>query len=777
MLNKKMFRDIKLNLSQFITIFLMVFIGVLAYTGIEAYMSGMEVTADKFYSENNLQDLNAIGTNFKEEDITNIEKINNVVKAEGKLALTANVNKDKSLLINFIEENDISKFYIVKGKKFNKNLKGVWLDNFYATENNLKIGDEITFKYDGFEFKEKIIGFINVPDHIYDVKDESELFPNHENYGFAYLSVNEIEAYLKYKTAKELNINEDNLSNFNYKDYLIYNYIMVDVNKKANVKKIKKEIDKMDSVTATVKIEDTSSYSVYQGEIEEGQTYVGVFSGLFIFIAMLSVITTMTRLVKNQRVQIGTLKALGFKKYKVIFHYINYGFFISLVASILGIIAGYFGIGKIFIDMEMSYFELPNGKPILELSSFIVAILVVLCVMFVTYLTCRKYLKKSPAETLRVEMPTVKKGSLNLLTKGFFKKLSFSSKWNIRDMFRNKLRTIMGIVGISGCCMLIVCAFGMLDSINKFIDLQFEDLYNFKYKLSLSENITDEDLNKLKNTYGNSTSMSLLIEINGESNNIFITDANNLVRFVNSTDDFIKIDNDEGVYITRKLAKEKNLKIGDKITWHLMGTNKKFTSKVVGINKDPQNQNITMSKKYYESLGNTYKPDSLYTNKDIKVKEIKNVTLIQDKTKLRKSMDKMLNTMKSMIVLIIFVAILLGTVIIYNLGILSYSEKEYQFATLKVLGFKDKQIKNIFIKQNNIITIIAIIIGLPLGFYLTDWLFKQAIADNYDFAAHITLFTYLYALIGTFAVSYIVSKYLSRKIKNIDMVSSLKGNE
>ena len=137
----------------------------------------------------------------------------------------------------------------------------------------------------------------------------------------------------------------------------------------------------------------------------------------------------------------------------------------------------------------------------------------------------------------------------------------------------------------------------------------------------------------------------------------------------------------------------------------------------------------------------------------------------------------MLSMMKTMLILIISIAILLGGIIIYNLGILSYTEKQYQFATLKVLGFKDKQIESIFIKQNNWVAIISIIFGLPLGFYLTDWLFKTAIEEHYDFGASITIKTYILSALGTFIVSYLVSKFLARKIKKIDMVSSLKGNE
>ena len=159
-----MLRDIKRNLSQFITIFLMVFIGVMAYSGIEAYMDGMKKTADVFYSENNLQDLNIIGNNFINTDLENIKKIENVKNAERKLSVTGTTDNDNTLLLNFIESNDISKFYLFDGEEFNVNTSGVWLDNFYAIENNLKVGDTISVKYDGLSLSEKRVGLINVPD-------------------------------------------------------------------------------------------------------------------------------------------------------------------------------------------------------------------------------------------------------------------------------------------------------------------------------------------------------------------------------------------------------------------------------------------------------------------------------------------------------------------------------------------------------------------------------------------------------------------------------------
>ena len=789
MLRKKMFRDIKNNLSQFITIFLMVMIGVMAYSGIEAYMDGMTETGNKFYTENNLQDLNVMGTNFSNDDLVTIKDIKHVKDAERKLSVTALTDNDKTLLLNFIESNNISKFYVFDGEKFDSNKSGVWLDYFYALENDIKVGDTILVKYEDLNLNEEVLGLVNIPDHLYDVRDESELYPDRKEFGFAYLSINEIsEDYIKNKVMKELNITDIDvfnrvMPNFNYKDYLIFNSVMVDVDNNDYRDDVKNTIeDKVKNALAIINIEDTSSYVTYQGEIDEGKTYVGVFSGLFLFIAMLSVITTMTRVVKNQRIQIGTLKALGFSNRKVLFHYIGYGFWISIVASIVGLILGYFFIGNVFINLEMEFFEIPNGHPVLNSNSYLVAILVVLVIAIITYFTGRSILKDNPAETLRNTIPSVNKKSLNITTKGIFKKLSFSSKWNIRDMFRNKMRTFMGIAGVVGCCMLIVCALGMLDSMNHFVDLQFSKLYNFDYKLNIKSDISDESLADLKNKYGDKTSMSLGIEIkNGskrESNNIFVTDAYNYVRFVDKKDNYTKVDSNDGVYVTYKLASTKGYKLGDKISWHIYGDDKYYTSEIIGFNKDPQNQNITMTREYLESLDIEYKPDSLYTNYDLsKIKEINGVENIQDIESLKEGMNGMLSMMKTMLVLIIGIAVLLGAIIIYNLGILSYTEKQYQFATLKVLGFKDDQIKKIFIKQNDWIAVISIIIGLPLGFYLTDWLFKTAIEEHYDFGAFITIRTYVISAIGTFIVSYLVSKLLARKINKIDMVSSLKGNE
>ena len=729
-LNKKVLRDIRQNKMQFFNIFIMVFLGVFVFAGIHAYMDGMDVSASKYYESNNFEDLWLTGENFTTQDLEDVKKIENVKNAERQLIINTELenHKDVTLETIFIESNEIAKLYAVEGEEFQKGKKGVWLDSYLAKNLNLKVGDEISLKYKEYTITEKILGLVTSPDHVYFVKDDSAIFPTHKDYGFVYLSSNE----------------------FPIEGYEIFNQIIVDVDN--------------------------------TNKIEEGATYSSVlFTLLFLFIAILSVVTTMNRFVKKQRTQIGTLKALGFKNGKIIRHYVSYGFYISLIASILGIIAGRFILGGFFLNMEMSYFEIPVYSTIIIPEVYYLAVIVVVLITAVTYLSCRRILKEPAVESLRVEVPKVKSTKFDLTTKGIFKKSSISTRWNLRDIGRNKSRSIMAIVGIIGCTMLIVCAFGMLDTMNSYLNWEFDIINKFEYKISLANNYTDEELKSLEEKYGNATSQSLGIELKvddkKETNSIIVNDAKDYLKYTDHNKNYIDL-KDNGVYITEKLAGKYNLKIGDIITWHIFGDDTWYISKIVGLNRDPQSQILNMTKTYYESLGLKYRADSIYTNSDLSdVKKLAGVDTIQNISNLRSGMESMMQTVKTMVVLLIVVSAILGFVIIYNLGILSFTEKQYQFATLKVLGFKNKQIKKIFIKQNLWLSIIGIIIGLPLGYFMIDYIFKSALGDNYDFSATIKWISYLCSTIGSLIVSLFVNKTLSRKVNTIDMVSSLKGNE
>lgn len=808
MLFKKMLRDIARNKSQFITIFIMVFLAVFAFAGVHAYMDGMKASADVYYENQNLQDLWITSENFTDEKIQEIKNIENVNDVERYIRIKANVNGSEKYTnpltnkpvddliyeCNFIESNNINKMYIIEGEEFSKDTPGIWIDDYLAKNLGIKVGDELELSVEGTVFKEKVMGLMEAPDHVYFMKDETAIFPTHTDFGIAYLSINEFpKDYIYSKIIDKMEIDSSkienkeeflkaNIPNFNIDDYMSFPFAIVDVNDVSKLNDTKNEIkNNVDGIiTATTRDEDIS-YDGYKREAEEGETYSGVFSGLFVFIALLSVVTTMNRFVKRERIQIGTLKALGFKRGRITLMYVGYGLFISIVAGILGIILGNLVIGNTFLKMEMDYYEIPyyNIKtlPIV----YYVTIGIVAIVTLVTYLSCRKVLKEPAAQALRVERPKIKVREHSITTWKLFSKLSLSSKWNLRDVLRSKARTMMALVGIAGCTMLVVTAFGMLDSMNAYMDWEFGTINNFEYKLNLSEDYTDEQYNAIISKYGDNTSKTLAVEFKNNDEIIVkqltINDASDMLQVTDHNRKPFKM-NDDGIYITEKMSKAYNLKVGDKFEWHVIGSDKWYESKVAGLNRDPQFQQFNCTKKYYDTIESDYRADSVYTNEDLsKTKEIAGVSTIQTINNLKDGMNSMLGMMYSLIALLIVVSVILACVIIYNLGSLSFGEKEYQFATLKVLGFKYKQIKDIFIKQNLWIAIGAIIIALPLGNYMTDYIFKNAIGDTYDFSAMIKPITFIGAAIGTYVVAFIVNKLLGRKIKKIDMVTSLKGNE
>ena len=854
-LNKKIFRDIWKNKSQFITIFLMVFLAVFAFTGIHAYMDGMRESSKIYYDNQNLQDIWLTSENFKEEKLEEIKKVDNVKNVERLLTINANVidserftNLDTNkpiddLLIecNFIETNNINKMYLVEGEEYSKEKKGLWLDYYLAKNIGIMVGDELELSIEGNNFKERVVGLVEVPDHVYFIKDESAIFPEHNDYGFAYLSINEFPQNYIYdkildsdemqdaiKNLKDLKkqlnnygitdynlipsmildkidgLEKNNLSkalklidnykehkkdfikaldkDFKIEDAYMFPYAIVDVAETSKVNETKNKIkdNVNDIITATLR-DDNFSYEGYKREAEEGETYSGVFSGLFVFIAILSVVTTMNRFVKKERTQIGTLKALGIKRRKITLMYINYGFFISLIASILGIILGNVTMGKYFLEMEMVYYEIPYYNITIIPLVYEVAVGIVAIITLVTYLSCRKILKEPAAQALKIEQPKIKVNDNSFTTKKAFNKLSLSTKWNIRDVARSKARTLTAVVGIIGCTMLVVVAFGMYDSLKSYVSWEFGTINNFEYKLSLATDYTKKQYDEIISKYGDNTSKTVGIEFKNDDDIIVkpltINDSNGLLQVTDHNRNPIKMQ-DNGLYITEKMIQINNLKIGDIVEWHIVGSDNWYKTKIIGVNRDPQSQQFNCTKVFFDTLDEEYKADSVYTNNDLTgVKEIGGVNTIQTKKNLEDGMNSMLNMMYSLIYVLITVSIILAVVIIYNLGILSFSEKEYQFATLKVLGFKYKQIKKIFIKQNIWIGIFAILIALPLGFYTTDYIFKNAIGDSYDFEAMIKPITFIFSALGTFIVVYIVNQFLARKIKKIDMVSSLKGNE
>ena len=308
----------------------------------------------------------------------------------------------------------------------------------------------------------------------------------------------------------------------------------------------------------------------------------------------------------------------------------------------------------------------------------------------------------------------------------------------------------------------------MLNTLDNFISWQYDDIYHFKNQLTLeTPGVLPDDLE----SYG--TTESLGIEIKDEGlESLVIDDSGKFITYTNYNKEKMDLP-DDGVMITEKLADKYNLEIGDDLTFKIYGTDTWHTLEVTAINRAPSAQNVTMSRENYESLGYTYVPAVVYTDENVN----SDYGVVYDEDTLRENSSTMLNTMSSVIVIMIVAALLLGAVVIYNLGILSYTEKIRELATLKVLGFNSKMVGKVLKQQNIWLTIIGIIIGLPLGFKLVDIIFSTVMGYSFDIMPVVNISSYVIAFVCIFIMALIVNAILNRKVKKLDMVTSLKAAE
>ena len=779
MLRKKLVRDLRRNLSQFFVIFMMVLLSVMVFAGVHAYMDGMRISAEEIYESHHLADMWLTGEGFTEEDLKKVLSHDNVLAANRVLTVQAAPDgmDDATLELNEIEANDVCRMYVFEGEAFDPESKdGMWLDKEFAKARGLKIGDSITIRYEMITVTAQIAGIVETPDHAYSIKDSTEIFPDHNTFGYAYLSKAALPEMIQ--------------------SLVPFPSILVDLKETDRYDETKASLQEMvPGILAVTGREELPSYVGYQSEVEEGETYSFVFTALFLFIAILSVITTMRRFVRKERTQIGTLKALGYRRGRIVRHYVSYNLLLSIVAAVLGIALGAWLIGSFFLNMEMEYFEMPEAHIVLLPIVYAVAAVCVLVIVLVTWLSCRKILNEPASQALRTEIPTVKNTRFSLTKKGVFRKLSTVTKWNLRDIARNKGRCVAGVAGIMGCTMLVVTALGMFDTIRNYLSWQFTQLNRYESYAVISPSCTDSQLEQLIEMYGTETSQTLAIEVKekepeegGAPDNgtmpgrtttqmMFVSDAPQSLQFTGHDKSQIEL-SDEGVYITEKLADTLRLDVGDTFTWHVYGEDDWYTSEIAGTYRDPQNQRFACTAGYLRRIEREYRPDTIYSMEELDRTQVPDgVEVIQTKDGLQKGVESMLSRMTSIIWLFIGFAALLAVVILYNLGILSFSEKQYQFATLKVLGYRTRALRKIFNQQGRILAYLSILLGLPAGWWMTSYIFEAALGDNYDFQAYIRPVTYVIAGAGIFAVSVLVNDMMSRKIRKIDMVSSLKANE
>ncbi len=750
----------RLYLAQFISMLVMIALGVGMFVGFNVEWKSVEGNVFSFLDRTNFADYRLVSeSGFSQDDADKIAQIDGIDAVSRYLSVNVSVDgtNGDSLAMNVTENKDVSSILVEEGSEYDdSDTDGIWLSLRYAEANQVKVGDSLSLSYSGMKITGTVRGLIRAGEYLVCVRDETQLMPDYTTHGFAYIS-----------PAKYASLMGGHA-------YYPQIHVLSNLEKSDFIEACDEALGKTYMVLTK---EESSSYSTAESEADEGRIMGSILPVLFLLIAVLTMVTTMHRLTVKEKTQIGILKALGFKNRRILLHYSSYAFGVGTVGTALGIGIGYlvaWGIMNPNGSMG-TYFDMPEWK--LYMPSFCVAVLVgiVVVLTLVGMLSVWGILRGTAVDSLRPYTPKKMKPLLIEKTK-FFHKLSFGTRWNLRDTMRHKARTAMSLLGIAGCMLLLIGSFGMQDMMDYFLDTFYEKTTNYATRIYFSESATAEEREALKEKYNADASMTLSVQVNDKTVSLDVYDiTHDYVKFTSEKKGFVTLPDDSAV-VCERIAESCDLSVGDTLTVTLFGTDTHYTVTVGGVVQSIS-ESVILSSTYAKELGLTVQPDSLYTAvSTADVESCSAVKNTQSKQAILDSFSTFTEIMNSMIVLLAAASLVLAGVVLYNLGVMSYTERYRELATLKVLGFKDKKIRNLLLGQTFRTSIVGIALGIPFGIVTLNYLCK-ALMSEYEMRVVLYPRTFIISIVLTLGTSLAVSLFVSRKNKKINMVEALKAGE
>lgn len=862
---KDALREISLNKKKFISLLLIIVIGTGFYVGLKSTPKDMKETAKAYYKETNLFDLKVVSSSgFSKNDyysLKQVDGVKGVFLSKTLDVITTINNSDYVIKLNSINEDRdlksddyINHLTLLKGR-YPKTINEGLVEEKFLTDNNLSLDDLVTLKPEdenGLRAKKiKIVGVVR--SSYYSSKDRgtSNLKNGKVDY-FMYLSegdfasdlytegyvtikgANKFDTYSKkydsfinkYKSlvneeilkgAKETHkrnvsvlesdINElkDNLNRLNSTD-LPSDELNTSIKEvSSELKEKEDELSKIKDVLAySIKRSEVAGFYEYKLETERIENIAKVFPLMFFLVAALVSLTTMTRMVDEERIGMGTLRAIGYSKSSVIFKYVLYALLASILGSIIGTILFYKLIPMLVGYCYNIFYDMPSINATMQINYALFSLVFsILSTVLATILVFLKDTSKTPAELMRPEAP--KKGKRIFLEKidKIWNSLSFLNKITLRNIFRYKKRLFMTVIGICGSTALILASFGIKDSVMKVADNQYNKIDKYDMIISINNNASNNDKKVLeekildeneikKITYVYKSNVLLKNNKKSENSNIIVPENKEKINDYitlrqRKTKKDIKMD-DDGIIVSEKLAKLLKLKKNSyaKLT---LPNNKKVNVKVSGITENYIEHYVYISPKLYKKLSgenanystiiaitknlSNKKEKALESN----ISDINNVTSTLLSSDTKNNYKDMMNTLNYVILILIVCAAALAFVVLYNLASVNISERRRELATIKVLGFYDEEVTKYIYKEMLILTIIGSLIGLIVGSILTLYVIKICETNLFMFTFNINFISYLLSFIITLLFLFIVNLFMHFELKKLDMVEALKSYE
>lgn len=825
MLFRKMLREFKSNFGLFFSIFLLSALAIAMFCTMEGHVLSQNAAREKYHEECNLSDLWVYGEGFTQDELDEIRTLDFVEAAQLRMSVTGTTPEFAGVQVDmFLErENVVNTPYLVKGEEFNpEDTEGIWLANAFAVRRNLDVGDDFTIEYNGVTFTKKIKGLVESTEYEYRQADgDADVYL--ENIAIVFMSYDafpirdyvthliESEKITARKIADNTKILDEkleqlktagltvdditrdmlleiaeNMSDEKLAKLMPYTQMIIrtkDGGALAHEDEVAKAIDY--DYSAIIDRKSIQGIVRLDSELEQHQAFAYVFVVIFVGIAVLVIATSMGRIVEKQRTQIGTMNALGMKRWKIVLHYISYSLLVSMLGVVVGLIFGV-GLGApAMMSMFEQYYIVPGLHSVFHPLYIIISLAIIAVCSLSCFLSCRKVLGIKPAEALRPAAP--KQGKKCIFEKlPFWEKLSFNTQYNLRDISRAKLRAFMGIVGTAVGMLLMLYGVGCNQLVDIMTDLNFNKIYTTEYQVKLSADAKLVDVDELSDSFAGELVMTDAVEISKVKNASSSEKKKEIVTVIEEKGLYNLIDvNNEitqlvpgTVGISRKLAEDMGIKVGDTIYWHIYSKNEWHEAVVGSIYRSCESQGIAYLRDDYEKTGAEYTPTLLMTDDESAhdASTLKYVTSVNSRSDMIAAYEKSMEVVNIMVYMMVIFSTVMIVVVLYNSGSLSFNERVKELATLKVMGLQSSQIRHLLTVQNIWLSVIGIIIGTPLGNISLNAMMNSN-GENFDYSLSVPVIDYIISGILVLVVSVLVSFMFSSRIKKLDLVETLKGVE
>ncbi len=806
-------RKIKDTHKKFISLMCMSLLGVGFFVGIKSSSPDMLDTINTYLKDNNVYDIEITSTlGLTDNDINALEDLNIGSIYRGKYTDTFVNLKTGEKTLRTIALSDINKVILKEGNLPSNNDEIV-VEKSLLTDNDLHIGDTIKMDNTSLESNTyKITGVVESPLYFTDYRGTTSIGKGSLDY-YSYVLNDDFKTdyytniYVKLDTKYSTNstdynklVNDTKMKIEKIKDTqedLRYNDIYKDYIKYYETLGITDYQDKLTKSTWYIKTRnDNNAYKTYINSCESLSKIGNVFPLVFFLVALLISFISISRMIEEDRLEIGTLKGLGYSNFSIYLRNIFYSFLAVFLGSIIGMLIGFNLLPRVVWYIYASMFTL--GTMLINFNWYYALIGLGLSTVLIcgsSFITTKNILKEKTASLLQPKSPKAGK-KIFLEDFKFWSKLNFSTKITIRNIFRYKGRIMVTIIGLAGSTALLLVGFGVKDAVSDIVDFNDNKVFVYDKSMYLASNYNIEEVNSLL-----SSNPDIIDRVNLNYKQINLYNSNkdylevNLIvpEDKNSLDKVIHLNDinnkkkmitlKDGIVLSEKLAKELKVKVGDKVS--LLVNDKYEELNIDYIVENYINDYAYLSKDTYVDVFGNYDINSIYLNvsdtyDDTYDKEYlsnSNIVSIINKKDTSNVMEGVLDKLNYVVLILIIASALLAAAILYNLSSINISERRREISTLKVLGFYNDEVDRYITNENYFITVIGIIWGLVLGYYLCFYLLNTCEPEYLMFVRHIKWYIYLISALISCLFTIIVSFITHYNLIKIDMISSLKSNE